>query len=263
VKVGRNARLATLTATALAVAPGCASSAQDAGRTVPSAPIALTSTLAGRTTLPLRIHWVARTSLPAAKVAEVRFLIDHRPAWQEHDRPYVYGDDGNWLVTSFLRPGEHIFTVELETFSGRTTSRSHRARVAAAPTPPRRLAGSWSRLVTRADVRRATSDEPPPAGRWRLGIGRTGWQLRDPQGGGGLFDVAYASRRHLQMRPTIEHPPYPNANNGGFCRDTDPLAGWTFTLSDDGRRLTLAPVRRDPCGDRVAILAGTWEMAGP
>lgn len=37
------------------------------------------------------------------------FLIDGHQLWVEHNTPYFYGDDGNYLVTSFLKPGKHIF----------------------------------------------------------------------------------------------------------------------------------------------------------
>src|SRR5712692_1085654 len=72
-------------------------------------PISVTSTLDRQTALPHRILWEATPSVP--EVSEVDFLIDGTLGWVEHYVPYVYGDDGNWLVTSFLKPGEHTFTV--------------------------------------------------------------------------------------------------------------------------------------------------------
>jgi hypothetical protein len=221
-------------------------------------PFKVTSTLDHKTVLPLRIHWVAVPNIAAARVSEVDFLIDGRLGWVEHRAPYVYGDDGNWLVTSFLRPGLHTFTVRVITISGRRASDTVRARVVAAPAPPAQLAGQWQRTVTAADVTKATSGSPPPAGTWGLTISARGWAMRDPQGGGGWFDVAYPADGTLQMRPTIERPPYPNGNNGGFCADTDPLSSWKVAVSADGQTMTLNPSGSDPCGDRVAILQGTW-----
>ena len=218
----------------------------------------VTSTLDGRTVLPLRVHWIAHPHIALAQVQEVDFSIDGRRAWVEHQAPYVYGDDGNWLVTSFLRPGLHTFTVRVITFSNRRASDTVRARVVAAPAPPAQLAGEWQRTVSAADVTKATSGSPPPPGIWRLTISATGWAMRDPQGGGGLFDVAYPADGTLQMRPTIEYPPYPNGNNGGFCADTDPLSDWTVAVSADGQTMTLNPSGSDPCGDRLAILQGAW-----
>jgi hypothetical protein len=64
--------------------------------------------------------------------------------------------------------------------------------------------------------------------------------LHDPTGGGLLFDVGYGPSGSLQMRPTIEYPPYPNGNNGGFCEDIDPLWAWTYSVGDGARRLLSA-----------------------
>src|SRR5439155_2469482 len=32
-------------------------------------------------------------------------------AWTTHSAPWYYGDNGNWLVASPLKPGEHTFAV--------------------------------------------------------------------------------------------------------------------------------------------------------
>ena len=220
------------------------------------------SSLDGKTVLPLRIHWIARPQLPPAKVKEVDFLIDGRLGWVEKKTPYVYGDDGNWLATSFLTPKKHTFSVRVVSTTGAVVSDTVTARVVAPPPPPAKLAGTWSRMVTAADVLKANSGQPPPPGRWKVTIEKAGWHMTDPQNGGGLFDVAYLSATRLQMRPTIESPPFPNPSNGGFCGDTDPLATWTATVSSDGKSLTIGPATKDPCGDRVAILQGTWTRSG-
>ena len=75
------------------------------------APLTVTSTLDGHTALPHRIHWQAFPSGPPLDVSEVEYLIDGKQLWVEHNPPYFYGSDGNYLVTSFLTPGKHTFTV--------------------------------------------------------------------------------------------------------------------------------------------------------
>jgi hypothetical protein len=80
-------------------------------------------------------------------------MIDGRIAWVEHKPPYVYGNDGNWLVTSALEPGTHRFTVKTTTIDLRTVSRTVRASVVPAPAPPAELAGSWQRTVTKEQSR--------------------------------------------------------------------------------------------------------------
>lgn len=221
-------------------------------------PFRVTSSLDGKSALPLRIHWTARPRIANSKVRKVDFLIDGRLGWVEHNAPYVYGDDGNWLVTSFLKPGPHRFAVRAVAYGGRRALRTVTATVSASPDPPAALAGTWSRIATDDDLTKCTSGNCPPTGTWTLRITSTGWSIRDPESGGGLFDVGYPSDGQLQMRPTIEAPPYPNPNNGGWCSDTDPLSNWTATPAVDGSSLSLRPVGQDPCGDRAAILEGTW-----
>jgi hypothetical protein len=222
-----------------------------------------TSTLDRLTALPLRIHWQAFPGVPPADVSEVDFLIDGRLGWVEHVTPYFYGNDGNWLVTSFLAPGVHTFTVRVITTGGHTATDTVRASASPPSAPPAGLTGTWTRVVTPAEVKKATvGPGATPTGRWQLQVGPVGWQLHDPTGGGLLFDVGYRPGGNMQMRPTIEYPPYPNKNGGGFCTDTDPLWAWTYSIGDGGKRLTLRPVGQDPCPDRTAILAGTWTRVG-
>jgi hypothetical protein len=218
------------------------------------------STLDGKTVLPIRIRWIARPSIPAWEVSEVDYLIDGRVAWIEHHAPYVYANDGNWLVTSFLKPGRHVFSVRALNTKGRATSDTVTARVIPAPAPPADLAGTWSRTATATDLKKcdARSGDCPPTGPWQITITSKGWSPLDPQGNVGLFDVVYLSATLLQLRPTIEYPPYPNINNGGWCTDTDPLARYTVSVETSGQTMTLDAGGRDPCGDRAAILEGAW-----
>lgn len=225
-------------------------------------PVLVRSSLDGKRVLPVRIHWVAKPAVAAARVREVDFLIDGRLGWVEHKAPYVYANDGNWLVTSFLSPGKHRFTTRVITGSGARGEKTVIARVVAAPAPPAGIAGNWKRTMTAADAKKATSSQPPPPGVWKLHITAKGWAMTDPEGGGGLFDVVYRSAGKLQMRPTIETPPFPNPANGGFCDDTDPLWLWTETITGDGKSMELNPAGHDPCGDRTAILQGTWTRIG-
>jgi hypothetical protein len=262
----RTALLAVLALAGCAGPGGAAAAGPATPPTVPSPPasssqLTVTSTLDGHAALPLRIHWQAFPGGTATDVSEIDFLIDGRLAWVEHNAPYFYGDDGNWLVTSFLKPGEHTFTVRVITADGLTAADMVQSSVTAATAPPSALNGvTWVRQVTPADVLKSTSGQAPSAGRWRLRISQMGWQLRDPAPGSnwGLFDVRYRPGGGLQMRPTIEYPPYPNSNNGGFCEKTDPVWTWTYSIGNGGKTLTLRPLGHDPCGDRIAILAGTW-----
>src|SRR5205085_9883793 len=117
--------------------------------------------------------------------------------------------------------------------SEQRTSDTVTARVLPAPAPPSELAGTWSRTATKDDLKKcktAAEGGCPPTGVWKITIGSRGWAPTDPEGNRGLFDVAYLGDGRVQLRPTIEYPPFPNSNNGGWCSDTDPLASWTTTV---------------------------------
>src|SRR5262245_42173484 len=108
---------AALVALLLAVHPPTASS-HGSERT-----FVVRSTLDGRTTVPHRIHWVGRPSLPTSEIDNVSFFVDGGKArWIEHHPPYTFADDGGFLVTSFLAPGVHRFTVRARAKDGRAAS---------------------------------------------------------------------------------------------------------------------------------------------
>lgn len=244
---------------------------------IPSTPtltdsFTVTSTLDGQTSLPHRISWEAKPSIPESQVSEVDFLIDGQLTFVERHAPYIFGRDGGFLVTSFLTPGEHSFTVHVTTVDGQTVDSTVKATVEAAPAPPDELANtSWTREMTASDRQKATSSEGPPSGLWGLDIDSIGWKLsylpEDPKRSGQLWDVAYQSVGEVELRTTIESPPYVVAWNsshtgGSICEEPDAPFRWTYTISDDGKTLTVYPVGDDPCGDRVAILEGTWTRNG-
>ena len=271
-----------LPVTALLVITACAPAPRQApaptlpsptATSIPSNPtstsaLIVTSTLDGLTTLPHRIQWAASPSIPESQVVEVDFLIDNQLAFVEQHEPYTYGRDGNYLVTSFLTPGEHSFTVRVTAIDGQSAESTVKAMVEAAPAPPDGLANtSWTREMTASDRQKGTSSEPPPSGIWGLDINSVGWSIsyvsedperKTPQG----FDVGYQSEGEVELRATIERPVFPNDFGGSICEEPDVPFLWSYTLSDDGKTLTLHPIGQDPCGDRVAILEGIWTREG-
>jgi hypothetical protein len=247
----RPKRISICIAVVAMAAAGSAVAAGDATR------LRLTSTLDGKRALPHRIHWVA-TAKPAASVVRVEFLIDGKLRWVEENPPYVYGDDGNWLVTSWLSPGRHRFSVRA--VSTAKTTRSVMAVVRRAPAVPAALANSrWTRVYTKAESGEA------PAGKWTLSITRAGWKIMDPAGGGNFIDVAYLAAGLLETRGGIWTRPRasqePNVQEGnGWCEDSnEPVRFRWSALADNKLTLTLAgPKRCDGLGN---FLSKTWSPA--
>jgi hypothetical protein len=236
-------------------------------------PFGVTTSLDGRRTLPPRIHWAVHPKLPAARVLEVDFVIDGKVRWAETSAPFVYGghwDDGRYpgyLVTTFLRAGAHRFGVRVTDNDGRVATHTTVARVGATPEPPAELQGIWTRMVSNADL---TKSDPafgtaPPMGTWRLVFDHVGlWEL-DSTGSGlveqdavgpGVLSV-YAP---IQQAPIIEDHIATSrygANNigGNLCTPAGPFGQYSWTVT--GNILTLTP-GGDVCGQRRAVLEGTW-----
>ena len=211
----------------VAVASGLARSVANTGFTV-------TSSLDGKTVLPVRSHWSAYPQIDSSQgqVAEVDYLIDGFHAWTAHNSPWYFGDSGNWLVTTILKPGLHKFTVRAVVAPDNVAVDKFQARVLSPPKPPARLAGSWSR-----------------AGR-TLFIAKTGWTIGPNQ----IFDARYLANGNAVLGPEIvdrpEQPPTCGAN---------PPQSWKLVLSTSGKRMQLRPIGSDPCRARLAVLQGTWK----
>jgi hypothetical protein len=258
--VSLHARAAGLVLLLFAIA---ASPAAARDGTTTDRPFAVRSTLDGKTELPQRIHWIARPGIASSKVVEVIFLIDGKIAWVEHTPPYVYGNDGNWLVTSALERGMHRFTVRTTTVDLRTVSKTVRASVLPAPAPPAALAGSWQRTVTKEQAGSQT-----PAGTWGITIDSSGWTIWDPSGSracecGNWIDVAY-SRNLLELRSGIwtktETDPTATRFGNGWCNDSNAPVEYTWTVAPNTLTLTLSGP--DLCGDasgkQDGVVAGVW-----
>ena len=229
--------------------PGSASAGPLASPPPPSpsvaasgAELSVVSTLAGLTELPRRIHWEAT---PVGSVAEVDFLIDGQLAWVEHNTPYFYGDDGNWLVTSFLTPGPHAFVTRAVAPGGQMATETVNASVAVAPAPPADISGRWSRSTTGATT-----------GVWSVTINSAGWLFDDPQAGGQSQDVEYPANGKMITHASIAEPPFPNQRNGSFCDDPiDPDGTFSYAVSADGSTLT---VTADTPVCYQGVFEGTW-----
>ena len=224
----------------------------------------VSSTLDGKRVLPARMRWIAYPKLPVSKVSKVDFLVDGKLRWIEHGAPYNYGSDDlkghlGFLITTWLTPRKHRFTVRVTDRSGHTATDTVTARVLPAPAPPATLAGAWSRTVTPKDITKS-GPEPPPPGRWKLIFDNVGaWHI-DPDHGGVVNQ--YAARPGLidVFAPITMAPKGVNRFGAhGFgccdCREDGPFGSYNWSVS--GNRLTLK-ARHEGCPNRRAIWEGVW-----
>lgn len=208
----------------------------------------VTSTLDGRAVLPHRIHWLAQPTLQPSAIRSVTFAVDGRTLWVEHHAPYTFGSDGNYLVTSFLKPGLHRFTVRAVSTTGRRAADTVEARVLPAPPPPRALTGTW-----RAFVPQNTKHLPSPrSGYWRLVVSSVGWRIYDTEGGGNLLDVAYLAPSLLEVRTGMVSG-HPRIDLNGWCND-EPRSPARYRWSVTGRGLQFAFAGGRPCRGFTAFL---------
>lgn len=223
-------------------------------------PVRVTSTLDGLTTLPHRIHWVAKPS-PAADVTEVDFLVDGKQMWVENTPPYFYGDDGNYLVTSFLKPGEHKFTVRAMDISGGIATDDVTATVTPSPSPPAALAGTWKAFDHHSGHQQS------------LVINSVGWTFDDyppnaADGNGGLLDVAYLRAGLLEVRTGMAtgHDTHNgakvDADLNGWCND-QPGSPVRMRWSVQSDRLQLRFVSGQPCEGFVPDMRSAWHKVHP
>ena len=193
----------------------------------------VTSSLDGKTVLPVRSHWIADPKLDSARgqVAEVDYLIDGYHAWTAHNAPYYFGDNGNWLVTSDLKPGMHTFTVRALTADNQIAVDKVQARVIAPPQPPARLAGRWTHART------------------TLLIERHGWGIGPNQ----VVDAHYRPDGNVVLGTLIIDRPEQSPACG-----PNPPQNYKVTLSADDKRMQLAPSGSDSCRIRAATFTGAW-----
>jgi hypothetical protein len=227
------------------------------------------SSLDGRTVLPHRIRWIAYPSAPVL-FPGVEFLIDGKVVFANRLEPYAFADDGRdeasrtrkagYLVTSWLAPGKHEFTVRGKALvAGRrtTVTRTVVARVARPPLPPARLVGTWRRELETAVppdpnvLYRSVTAQP---GTYRIVIDRRFIRMSGP-----------APRKHLKIdyvagpaTIAIRGPVWTgDSNEGAMCDPWGPEATYSWSVSEG--TLTLAAASSaDACKQRGAIVTGEW-----
>jgi hypothetical protein len=227
------------------------------------------SSLDGKTVLPQRIRWIAYPSAPVL-FPGVEFLIDGKVVVANRLPPYAFGDDGRdeatgnvntgYLVTSWLAPGKHRFTVRANgTGANRktTATKTFVARVLAAPARPPQLVGTWQRDLATAvppDRNMLYRKVTAPPGTYTIAVDRRFIRISGPD-----------PRRHIKIdyvarteTITIRGPVWTgDPNEGGWCEPWGP--GTTYSWSVSAGTLALAPSgKADACKQRGAILTGEW-----
>jgi hypothetical protein len=230
--------------------------------TTPKPALGVLSSISDGAALSNALQWKARpVGVADANVARVEFVIDARVRWTEQHPPYVFNGDGNELFPSVLGQGAHRLAVRVVTSSGKQASTSASVTISDPISVPPQLAGTFTRDVTAADVRRTQTfrhepaDQVLPAGIWRLWIARRGViTFDDPRGSGGneAFSATPGGAITLQGPANWLLPP---DRQGSFC-GVEPIGAYSWVTH--AGRLTLIP-GHDRCADRNSMFAGDWK----
>lgn len=192
-----------------------------------------------------------------APISHVDFFIDGKKLWTESNAPYFFNDDDQYLEPWLLGPGRHVLVARATGTMGEMGETTTHIRVGPGPSVPEGLTGSFSRTVTRADIKR-TAKEPGreasavlPAGHWAMQLNKGMLTFDDPLGsGGGEAFSATPGRLKLWGWPQWL---LPTDRHGEFCEHEQP---GTYTWRLSARSLVIAG--GGECADRDALFVGTW-----
>ena len=236
-------------------------------------PFRLSSSLDGKSVLPHRIHWTASIGLTPAQLGSFAFQIDGKTRWIGNKLPAVYADGNGYLVTSWLRPGRHTFTIRAYARDGRIAADTVTARTLPAPIPPAALTGTWRRTVDPSAGPQLTPGHRAPAGNYTITFERRWIQDRlagqfdrrrsGNTGEGMVIDSDWTPNQHTfhVQGDVVSFAPTAHVNQetgNSWCFPGGPGADYRWSISN--RQLTLAPDGGDdPCAIRGFIWTGIWE----
>ena len=261
----------TRVALALCVLAGCGE--EGSGRTAAPSPSAtptpptVSSTIHDGDVLTKAVPWQVEAE-PAgdAAIAEVEFLVDGEQKWVEHEPPYFFDEDDQVLPPWLLGNGPHDLAVRVTTTDGASATVAAHVTVDVDVAQNQKIAGTYQRTVTPADINRAMPyrvkskgafGDIPPTGRWTLDVGADGKIVGvDPGGDTAIPFVEPYTLKGSQLRlygPAVWSQPDPDTPSL-FCEPERP-SDYTWHLAGDA--LTLTPVQK-VCADRDIVFAGTW-----
>ena len=232
-------------------------------------PFTIRSSLDGKTVLPHRIRWIAFPSGPVL-FPGVEFLIDGKLVFDNRLPPYAFGADGGdeatgkvntgSLVTSWLSPGKHRFTVRARgTGPNRrtTATRTVVARVLPAPARPAQLFGKWRHDLPTAvppDRHVLYRSITAPPGTYTIAVDRHFIRISGPDPRGHIKIDYDAGPETITIRGPVWTG---DAKEGGWCEPWGPESSYSWSVSDGV--LTLTPSgKADACKQRGAIFTGEW-----
>lgn len=199
-------------------------------------------------------------------MSEVDFLVDGKKLWVENNEPYFFDDDHQLLTPWLLGNGDHVLTAHVVTVNGATADLTAHVNVRINIAAGKSIAGTYSRVVTRADQRRAESyrvaskgafGDESPTGKWTIVIKPNGEILTSDPGsdhsnpGVEPFTLAGSTMRLYGPAVWAQHNPQDASK---FC---EPEAASDYRVHLSGSTLTISNVQK-ACADRDIVFVGAW-----
>jgi hypothetical protein len=250
--------------------------------TAASNPLKVTSSLDGKAVLPHRISWIAYPTIATSQIKAVDYLIDGKLDWIGDASPSTYSDTDGYLVTSWLSPGLHRFTVRVVARNGDTAADTVTARVLPAPVPPAALVGSWQRTINTAGAPAPGSAGNPtstitPDGTYTITFSQkwiedhfpgkfsiSGSIVGNSGDGFELLSDWTPGRATFHVQGAVSIQPFDvntDQLGGSWCEWGGPAANYSWAVT--GKVLTLKPVGgADACSIRGFIWTGRWTRIG-
>jgi hypothetical protein len=224
----------------------------------------VTSSIADGATLAKPIQWEAQPAgNPPGGLDRVEFLIDGTVRWIEHNPPFVFNNDGNYLYPYLLGRGHHQLIARAVARSGEQADATADVQVTqATPHIPRTLQATWKQKVSHSRIQHGSvpGDPPLPAGVYRLKLGGNGVLVATPPPGPATTgDEAFmaTARGRIAFGGSLNWLTAQSSADG-ICHGTQSFSRYRWRIRH--RTMTLKVVK-DPCRLRAAIMAGHWTRA--
>lgn len=221
----------------------------------------VTSSIADGATLASPVQWSAElVGTPPGGLDRIEFLIDGDLRWVEHNPPFVFNNDGNYLYPYLFARGLHQLIVRAASKSGeQVTATANVQTTQAPPRIPRALQATWKHRVSRPVIERnsAAGDPPLPAGVYQIRFGANGVALASPPPGPATpGNYAFSATAHgiLDLGGPVNWLTAQSTTDG-ICHGKQTFARYRWTIR---RRALTVTLVKDPCRLRTALLAGHW-----
>jgi hypothetical protein len=221
----------------------------------------VTSSIADGATLASPVQWSAEpVGTPPGGLDRIEFLIDGKLLWVEHNPPFDFNNDGNYLYPYLFARGSHQMVARGVAKSGEQVTATANVHMTQAPPKiPRALRATWKHRVSQSVIERNSvpGDPPLPAGVYRIKFRANGVSLASPPPGPatpGNYAFSATARGRLDLGGPVNWLTAQSSADG-ICHGDQTFGRYRWKIH---RRVLTVKLVKDPCRLRAAIQTGHW-----